>query len=139
MPTLAQAAGRCIELSIAANVDIKPCPGRDIEIGRLVVEETARLWSGAAPPPLLSSFSFGALAAARDVAPGVRRGLLFGRVPADWREQAAAPGCVSLHASHRHLDATLVARIKAAGLFMLAYTVNDLERARLRSAPTAST
>ncbi|TDV28547.1 glycerophosphoryl diester phosphodiesterase family protein [Paraburkholderia caballeronis] len=60
----------------------------------------------------------------------MRRGLLFGRVRGDWREQAAAPGCVSLHASHRHLDATLVARIKAAGLFMLAYTVNDLERAR---------
>jgi glycerophosphoryl diester phosphodiesterase len=131
MPTLAEVAGYCREAGLAANVEIKPCPRREVETGRLVAQEAARLWSGATPLPLLSSFSFEALAAARDAAPDLPRGLLFERVPGDWREQTADLGCVSLHASHRHLDEGLVARIKAAGLHILAYTVNDLERAQL--------
>lgn len=131
MPTLAQVAACCREEGLAANVEIKPCPQRDVETGRLVARETARLWSGTEPPPLLSSFSFEALAAAREAAPDLPRGLLFERVPADWREQTDELGCVSLHASHRYLDEALVARIKSAGLRLLVYTVNDLERARL--------
>lgn len=130
MPTLAQVAACCEELGLAANVEIKPCEGRDGETGRLVAEETARRWANAASAPLLSSFSYAALEAARDAAPHLPRGMLYERVPDDWRAQTAALGCVSLHASHRHLDAALVARIKSAGLFILAYTVNDLERAR---------
>ena len=132
MPTLAEAAQCCRDEGLAANVEIKPCPGREVETGRIVGAETARLWRGApAAPPLLSSFSFEALAAAREAAPDLPRGLLFERVPDDWREQTAALGCVSLHASHRHLDEALVRSIKEAGLFILAYTVNELERARL--------
>jgi glycerophosphoryl diester phosphodiesterase len=133
MPTLAQVAACCRESGLAANVEIKPCAGRDVETGRIVAAETARLWgheTEAGVPPLLSSFSYAALEAAREAAPGLPRGLLFERVPADWREQTAALGCVSLHASHRHLDEALVERIKSAGLFILAYTVNDLDRVR---------
>jgi glycerophosphoryl diester phosphodiesterase len=141
MPTLAQAAACCRELGLAANVEIKPCAGRDVETGRIVAAETARLWTReatqeaahAAPaglPPLLSSFSWTALEAAREAAPDLPRGLLFERVPSDWREQTDALGCVSLHASHRHLDEALVERIKSAGLYILAYTVNELDRAR---------
>lgn len=136
MPTLAQVAACCRELGLAANVEIKPCTGRDVETGHIVGAETAHLWmqaqkeAQAGMPPLLSSFSYAALEAARESAPDLPRGLLFERVPADWREQTAALNCVSLHASHRHLDEALVERIKSAGLFILAYTVNDLDRAR---------
>ncbi|HEV3431016.1 MAG TPA: glycerophosphodiester phosphodiesterase [Paraburkholderia sp.] len=134
MPTLAETAQCCREEGLAANVEIKPCAGRDKDTGRIVGAETAKLWLGkksaAGLPPLLSSFSFEALAAAREAAPDLPRGLLFERVPENWREQTEALGCVSLHASHRHLDQALVARIKEAGLFVLAYTVNELERAR---------
>ncbi|SDD86790.1 glycerophosphodiester phosphodiesterase [Paraburkholderia lycopersici] len=133
MPTLAQVAAFCRESGLAANVEIKPCAGRDAETGRIVGAETARLWAEdtkADIAPLLSSFSYAALEAARESAPDLPRGLLFERVPADWRAQTAALGCLSLHASHRHLDEALVERIKSAGLFILAYTVNDLDRAR---------
>jgi glycerophosphoryl diester phosphodiesterase len=127
MPTLAEAAQCCREEGLAANVEIKPCAGRDKDTGRIVGAETAKLWLGkksaADLPPLLSSFSF-------EAAPDLPRGLLFERVPENWREQTEALGCVSLHASHRHLDQALIARIKEAGLFVLAYTVNELERAR---------
>jgi glycerophosphoryl diester phosphodiesterase len=131
MPTLEQVAARCAALGLAANVEIKPCPGREDATGQRVADEAARLWSGCAVPPLLSSFSFAALAAARAAQPSLPRGLLFGSVPADWRAQTDALECVSLHADHRKLDARLVADIKAAGLFILAYTVNDPARAHL--------
>ncbi|MBB3260439.1 glycerophosphoryl diester phosphodiesterase [Paraburkholderia bannensis] len=131
MPTLAEAAQCCREEGLAANVEIKPCVGRDKDTGRIVAAETAKLWKKTpGQPPLLSSFSFEALAAAREAAPDLPRGLLFERVPDDWRAQTEALVCVSLHADHRHLDQALVARIKEAGLFVLAYTVNELERAR---------
>jgi glycerophosphoryl diester phosphodiesterase len=131
MPTLDQAAARCAALGLAANVEIKPCPGRDEQTGRLVAQATAQLWASSAVPPLISSFSFDALAAARDAARALPRGLLVGAVPDDWRERTAALDCVSLHADHRKLDARIVAQIKAAGLFILAYTVNEPARARL--------
>lgn len=134
MPTLAQVAARCAALGLAANIEIKPCARRDIETGRLVAEEAARLWEASAVPPLLSSFSFNALAAARDAAGALPRGLLFDAVPANWRAQTDALGCVSLHANHRELNERLVAQIKAAGLAILAYTVNDPARARLLGA-----
>jgi glycerophosphoryl diester phosphodiesterase len=131
MPTLAQVHERCMKHGLAANIEIKPCQGRDVETGVLVAREAARLWADAEPAPLLSSFSYAALEAARDVAPNLPRGMLYERVPANWRAQTAALSCVSLHASHRALDEALVAQIKDAGLRILAYTVNDPARARL--------
>ena len=130
MPTLAQVHERCTARDLAANIEIKPCPGREVITGARVAHEAALLWQGADVPPLLSSFSFDALAAARNARPSLPRGLLFGAVPRDWHELTEALGCVSLHADHRRLDARLVNDIKEAGLFILAYTVNDPQRAR---------
>ncbi|CAD6531541.1 Glycerophosphodiester phosphodiesterase, cytoplasmic [Paraburkholderia kirstenboschensis] len=130
LPTLADAAARCARDGIAANIEIKPCPGREEITGRLVADGALRLWQGQTPP-LLSSFSFDALAAARDAAPSLRRGMLFEEVPADWLRIVRELDCVSLHASHRYLTAPLVGEIRAAGLHVLAYTVNDPARAQL--------
>jgi glycerophosphoryl diester phosphodiesterase len=131
MPTLEQVAARCVALGLAANVEIKPCAHRDVQTGARVAEEAARWWLSSALPPLLSSFSYEALAAARAVEPALPRALLFEAVPVDWRAQTEALECVSLHANHRELSEPLVAQIKAAGLSILAYTVNEPRRARL--------
>jgi glycerophosphoryl diester phosphodiesterase len=57
--------------------------------------------------------------------------MLYEEIPDDWRAQTAALACVSLHADHRRLNERLVADIRDSGLRILAYTVNDPERARL--------
>jgi len=130
MPTLEAAAARCIALGLMANVEIKPCPGREHETGRRVAADAAAYWRDAAVPPLLSSFSFDALRQARETAPDLPRGMLYGAVPDDWRAQAVdALGCVSLHVDHTRLEEARVHEIKAAGLRVLAYTVNDRARA----------
>jgi len=129
LPTLAEAAARCASDGIVANIEIKPCPGREVETGHLVARAALDLWR-AQTQPLLSSFSFEALAAARDAAPSLPRGMLFEDVPHDWLRIVRELDCVSLHADHKQLSPQLVAEIHAAGLRVLAYTVNDLHRAR---------
>jgi glycerophosphoryl diester phosphodiesterase len=124
MPTLAQVHERCNALGMMANIEIKPCPGRERETGTLVAREA---WSDA----LLSSFSYEALEAAFDEAPTINRGMLYEHIPHDWRAQTEALSCVSLHANHRALNERLVKEIKDAGLRILAYTVNEPERARM--------
>ncbi|MEX3630335.1 MAG: glycerophosphodiester phosphodiesterase [Burkholderia sp.] len=130
MPTLEAVAARCLALGLAANVEIKPCPGREVETGERVALDTARYWRGAAVPPLLSSSSVDALDAARRAVPELPRGLLVETLPPDWCALTAELGCVALHANHREFDAARVAEIRAAGLRMLAYTVNEPARAR---------
>ncbi|MGP6158296.1 MAG: glycerophosphodiester phosphodiesterase [Vulcanimicrobiaceae bacterium] len=129
MPTLGAVADRCALLQFAANIEIKPSAGRERQTGRVVAAQARTLWAGARAP-LLSSFSFDALAAAQEVAPELPRGLLFSEIPPDWRERTAQLGCFSLHVNHRALDAKLARHIHAAGLFILVYTVNDPARVR---------
>jgi glycerophosphoryl diester phosphodiesterase len=128
LPLLADAAARCERDKLAANIEIKPCPGREALTGELVAKAALSLWRS--QTPLLSSFSYDALAAARNAAPTLPRGMLFDAVPGDWRRIVQELECVSLHASHKHLTEPLVAEIRAAGLRVLAYTVNDPLRAR---------
>lgn len=130
LPTFGQAAARCRRLGLHANVEIKPCAGRETETGRLVAAHAARFWQDAAVPPLLSSFSFEALRAAREAVPELPRGLLFTTLPPDWRAQVDALGCQSLHAYHEVFTERLVRELRADGLHLLAYTVNDPVRAR---------
>lgn len=128
LPTLADVVARCAREDIAANIEIKPCPGRDALTGTLVAEAARTLWHGQTQP-LLSSFSAEALAAARDAAPELPRGMLFEALPDDWLTIARELRCVSVHADHKHMTAQRVADIHAAGLRVLTYTVNDPARA----------
>lgn len=130
MPTLDDVAGACRQYGLAANIEIKPCPGRDAITGTIVAQRALQLWKGHSSAPLLSSFSYDALRAARDAAPTLPRGLLFTSLPPDWREQVKSLDCVSLHVNHRVLDESLVKEIKTEGLKILVYTVNELARAR---------
>ncbi|MGH8780763.1 glycerophosphodiester phosphodiesterase [Paraburkholderia sp.] len=132
LPTLADVAARCAREGIAANIEIKPCPGRDAQTGTLVAQAARSLWGMHAQPqtpPLLSSFSAEALAAARDAVPGLPRGMLFDALPDDWLAIARELGCVSVHTNHKDITAQRVADIHAAGLRVLTYTVNDPARA----------
>lgn len=116
-------------LGLIANIEIKPCPGREVETGRLVAELTAELWRDRFVKPLVSSFSPAALIAANSAAPDLPIGVLCEK-PADehWR-LAAELGAVSLHCDQQHADADLVRATHAKGLRLLAWTVNDAERA----------
>jgi glycerophosphoryl diester phosphodiesterase len=131
VPTYEAAAGLCRTLGLWANVEIKPCPGREAETGHAVARESMRLWAGDAKPPLLSSYSVEALAAAQATAPLLPRGLLVEDPPDDWRSALAGLGCVALHVEHGRATPELAAAVHAAGYGLLCYTANDPARAAL--------
>lgn len=128
LPTFGDAAELCLALGLWANVEIKPSVGREAETGRKVALEARELWTGR-PPPLLSSFSPDALAAARTAAPELPRGLLFGAPPDGWLAMLRRLGGVSLHCSRKHFNPRTLAEAQAAGVPLLLYTVNDPEDA----------
>ncbi|MEP7058444.1 MAG: glycerophosphodiester phosphodiesterase [Caldimonas sp.] len=124
-PSLEAIARFCIANDYALNIEIKPSPGREVETGRIVAAEAARLWTGAALPPLLSSFRADALEAARAAAPNLPRALLFDTLREGWFEQAKALDCAAVVTAYPLIDALLVARLHAVGMRALVYTVND--------------
>lgn len=130
IPTLTEAAVRCIALGLSVNLEIKPSQGADDVTGRVVASDASALWANAEVPPLLSSFSVSALSAAAKAAPDLKRALLVERIPADWLARCSSVGAIALHADARYLSREAVAAVRRSGLRMAAYTVNDPNRAR---------
>ena len=130
VPTYVEAANLCRRLGLWANVEIKPATGYEALTGRIVGRMSLDLWGGAALPPVLSSFSMDALAAAKEAAPGLPRGMLVKAVPQDWQARMRELDCAALHCDYRKLTRPLAHEIRAAGYAVLCWTVNDLAEAR---------
>ena len=130
LPSL-QAVARYLQANgFALDLEIKPTPGTEAHSGAVIAAEVLRLWQGQAPMPLLSSFQPEALHAARQAAPQLRRALLLDHLPDDPLALALELQCVALITGHEVMNEALVARVHAAGLRALVYTVNDADRAK---------
>lgn len=129
VPRLADALALMIEMDMRANIEIKPCPGREIETAQAVAEIVQRCWPASRPWPLLSSFSRASLSRAQAAAPHLPRGFLIWEFVADWAAAAAALDCVSIHCADQHLTPPWADGIRKAGFGLAVYTVNDPVRA----------
>lgn len=129
IPAFEEAAKLLRSHDTLAHVEIKPTPGFDRVTGEKVAQETRRLWSGAAVPPIFSSFSFDALMAAREAAPELPRGWLIDEVTDVDFSRLSALQARSLHTNHKKFDLGLLPRLHAEGYRVMLYTVNDAERA----------
>jgi glycerophosphoryl diester phosphodiesterase len=126
-----EAAIACLaEEGLGANVEIKPCPGREVETAMAVVSVLRRQWPPELPTPLLSSFKDKALAACRDAAPELPRALLIDALADDWRGRAEAVDAVGINTNGKKLAASRAAEVKAAGYLLSVYTINDPALAR---------
>ncbi|PKO91218.1 MAG: glycerophosphodiester phosphodiesterase [Betaproteobacteria bacterium HGW-Betaproteobacteria-10] len=130
IPRFVDAANLCRELGLLANVEIKPTLGQEIETAERVAKLTVDLWQGAPVPPLLSSFSLPALEVARDLAPGIARGVLFEAVPTDWLAEIKRLGAFSLHCDADFLAEDILAEARANAVPVLCYTVNRENEAK---------
>jgi glycerophosphoryl diester phosphodiesterase len=129
IPSFEEVAAVLRSRGTMANVEIKPTPGFERETGEHVAREAARLWKGERVPPLLSSFSFEALMAAKEAAPQLPRGWLAKEfTEEDWAKLSALEA-VSFHTDHRKLDLSNVQRLQERGYRACAYTVNDIATA----------
>jgi glycerophosphoryl diester phosphodiesterase len=125
LPTLENIARFCLANGYLLNIEIKPTPGVERETGEAVAREAARLWQGAAVPPLLTSFQVASLEGAHAVQPDLPRGLLLDKLWDGWLEAAKRLGCVAIVCNHALWDAATVALAHDAGMRALSYTVND--------------
>src|SRR5262249_54326386 len=112
------------------NIEIKPCPGREGETAVATVEALRRRWPKERPWPLLSSFARASLAAAREAAPEMPRGLLLWGKPRDWTAAARTLACATVHCARQHLTPEWAAEIRRLGYGLAVYTVNDPAQAR---------
>jgi len=118
------------EKGMSANLEIKPCPGREKETAEVVMDYLTRCWD---EPDriLISSFSHVSLEVAMDMADYYPRGFLLDEVwPDNWQELA------------KHLDVSVVSfnghtvtreDVEDAidfGKPITAYTINDAQKAR---------
>ena len=131
VPTFEEAIACFGEEGLGCNVEIKPCPGREAETGRVVVETLRRCWPAHLPAPLLSSFKDESLAAARAAAPEFARALLLGKFVEDWRARVEAVGAVGVNTNGEQLTAPWTCAIKDAGLVLGVYTIDDPKVARV--------
>lgn len=115
---------------LSANIEIKPCPGREKETAEVVMDYLTRCWD---EPDriLISSFSHVSLEVAMEMADYYPRGFLLDDVwPENWQDVA------------EHLDVSVVSfngntvtreDVEDAidfGKPVLAYTINDAQKAR---------
>ncbi|WP_341891293.1 glycerophosphodiester phosphodiesterase [Variovorax sp. YR752] len=125
LPTLENLARFCRANDLLLNIEIKPTPGTERETGEVVAREAARLWQGAAVPPLLTSFQIDALKGAQAVQPELPRGLLLDTLWNGWLDTALSLECQAIVCNHALWDTAIVAQVHGAGLRSLSYTVND--------------
>ena len=129
VPTLDEAMAALARRGMGANVEIKPCKGREAETGAAVARALAEHWMNAPQPPFVSSFSATALATARDVAPALPRAFLTVVYLPGWAAQLEQLGCACFHVLDRLINEKRVRNIREAGFRPLAFTVDQGARA----------
>ena len=116
-------------MGMMANIEIKPCAGREIETGRMVGELCAEMWLDRLVKPLVSSFSVEALLAARVAAPDLPMGLLVETPEERNLVLLAELHAVSIHCAHEKISGEFVKLFHLHGYRVMTYTVNDVSRA----------
>ncbi len=116
------------------NLEIKPDgdagAAQQADWGRRVGALAAALWSDAATPPCLSSFSIPALQGAAEAAAQLPRAWLCERLPQGWRGVAQTLRVEALHLEAGACTPRMVHALRASGLRVRLYTVNDATRLR---------
>ena len=130
IPTLDGTLALLHQLGLGGNIELKASRGREAVLAVAVNGVVRRFGAASLPPLLVTSFSVPALAAMAREAPLIPRGLLVGRLPSNWHAVATRLGAVAIAIDHARLRPDAARAVRAMGLALLIYTVNDPIRAR---------
>jgi len=137
VPTLEEALTLATHLGLGLDIEIKPCAERTLVTVFTVARAVRRMWPDRLPPPLITSKDPVALAAMRQAAPELPRGLVLDELVPGWTELLLELECATLSCHESLVDETLVPMVRehAPSVAIIAFTVNDPDRAAaLRSA-----
>lgn len=130
IPTLEDVCETLIDLNMGLNLEIKPCPGREKETAEVALDALSRIWDDH-DRLIISSFQHVSLETAMDIANDWARGLLIDEWPENWKDLASY-----LEVSTVNINGNAVTREQVESIIdmdypVLAYTINDPQRARL--------
>lgn len=128
IPTLEDVLEVCINRGLGVNIEIKPCPGREVETTEIALDHASRIWPDDMPPPLISSFQYTSLETARDMAYGWPRGFLIDgneKRPENWLELMHYIEPSSLHCDGNAAKGEDFTLYLETGLPVCCYTIND--------------
>ena len=130
IPTLEETLNTIIDLGLGVNLEIKPCPGREVETAEVMLDYATRIWPDDAPPPLISSFSHVSLESAMDVMDEWPRGMLIDEYFAEWRDIAEHLAAHTININGMTLTHDQMDEYLDFAKPILAYTINDPHKAR---------
>lgn len=130
IPTLEETIEVVLERDLGINLEIKPCPGREVETAEAMLDQLSQIWDDR-DRLLISSFSHVSLETAMDMAPDWYRGLLLESEPIpNWAELADYLEATTINIDGRTATRELIDEIMDTERPILAYTINDPHLAR---------
>lgn len=132
IPTLEEAIEVIIERDLGLNLEIKPCPGREVETAKIALDILSQYWDDH-QNLLISSFSEVALATAHDLASDWARGLCLegDSLPENWDKIAQYLEVSTVNIDGNTMSERDVKDIIEHGYTALAYTINDPTQAHM--------
>lgn len=130
IPTLQQTIHLLNELQLNANIEIKAQEGKEESIVTAVLSEVNFFWDKNKMPPLISSFSLPVLKWVRSFSEESIIGFLMDEWSADWKMICDDIRASAVDVNAKILTPHRVQDIKATKRKLLAYTVNDQQRAK---------
>lgn len=129
IPTLEETFLLLKNLKMGANIEIKPCPGREKQTAIAVANAIKNKWPAELPAPIVSSFQMESLIIAKKTNPKLIIGALFETLPNDWKQIITKVQADTIHIDHEIVHTKMIQEITQAGYPVLTYTVNDQNRA----------
>ncbi|MBB72511.1 MAG: glycerophosphoryl diester phosphodiesterase [Legionellales bacterium] len=130
IPTLKEVLMVCAKAALGINIEIKPNDGRVSLLVDKVLNHVGRYWPAHLPEPLYSSFNALAVRQVCDKVPNAYLATILAEWDENWQGLADELATVTVHLNEAIVTEERVKAIKATNRQVLAYTVNDPERAR---------
>lgn len=130
IPSLADVVKLILELDMSLVAELKPCPGRAKATTMVAMIELAKAWPERDLLPMISSFDMDSLEMAAQLEPHWPRCLLFRTWDVDWRQKVSRAGACAMSVAADQLTKERVDEIIRLRMPLLAYTVNDPDRAK---------
>lgn len=127
VPTLEEACEVLIERSLGLNLEIKPCPGREVVTAEVALDALSRIWDEH-DKLLITSFQHVSLETAKDMANDWYRGLLIhddSAIPENWKELVDYLECSTVNINSEIAKREVIEDIIDYDKAALVYTVND--------------
>lgn len=129
MPTLVDVLATLTQLNLSANVEIKSLPGDEVRITDAVVACLKQHWP-ASQPIVISSFSTVVMQHLLEIAPMYPRAWLIDKWHSDWQQRMTDYQSIGLHVADAVLTRARCQAMCASQHYLLAYTVNQPQRAK---------